>query len=191
MHEPLRLVQFLNSFLKNFSSTDYMLYQFYSFILVKFVLFDFIIINLLQYTIWNFLPKNLFEQFRRIANFYFLCIGVIQVRKKGTFLDNTEHSDTGFHSIYSSTWKYLPIYQSSAAANSWITTPHSHLHKDAACQNFNCLAAILSDSAIAAIVVHKQPQTILLTIFTMRNVIHRFLRVWLCLAARRALLLSY
>ena len=103
MHEPLRLVQFLNSFLKNFSSTDYMLYQFYSFILVKFVLFDFIIINLLQYTIWNFLPKNLFEQFRRIANFYFLCIGVIQVRKKGTFLDNTEHSDTGFHSIYSST----------------------------------------------------------------------------------------
>lgn len=135
MHEPLRLVQFLNSFLKNFSSTDYMLYQFYSFILIKFVLFDFIIINLLQYTIWNFLPKNLFEQFRRIANFYFLCIGVIQVRKKGTFLDNTEHSDTGFHSIYSSTWKYLPIYQGSAAANSWITTPHSYLHKDAACQN--------------------------------------------------------
>lgn len=126
---------FWTVFLKNFSSTDYMLYQFYSFILIKFVLFDFIIINLLQYTIWNFLPKNLFEQFRRIANFYFLCIGVIQVRKKGTFLDNTEHSDTGFHSIYSSTWKYLPIYQGSAAANSWITTPHSHLHKDAACQN--------------------------------------------------------
>nr|XP_033338389.1 probable phospholipid-transporting ATPase IF [Megalopta genalis]XP_033338398.1 probable phospholipid-transporting ATPase IF [Megalopta genalis] len=25
-----------------------------------------------KYTIWNFLPKNLFEQFRRIANFYFL-----------------------------------------------------------------------------------------------------------------------
>lgn len=85
MHEPLWLVQFLNSFLKNFSSTDYMLYQFYSFILIKFVLFDFIIINLLQYTIWNFLPKNLFEQFRRIANFYFLCIGVIQVRKKRNF----------------------------------------------------------------------------------------------------------
>ncbi|XP_020622281.1 probable phospholipid-transporting ATPase IF isoform X1 [Orbicella faveolata] len=32
-----------------------------------------------KYTIWNFLPKNLFEQFRRIANFYFLCIGVIQL----------------------------------------------------------------------------------------------------------------
>ncbi|PSN55951.1 hypothetical protein C0J52_02130 [Blattella germanica] len=30
-----------------------------------------------KYTIWNFLPKNLFEQFRRIANFYFLCMTVI------------------------------------------------------------------------------------------------------------------
>uniref|UniRef100_A0A3Q1LWW8 Phospholipid-transporting ATPase n=1 Tax=Bos taurus TaxID=9913 RepID=A0A3Q1LWW8_BOVIN len=27
-----------------------------------------------KYTLWNFLPKNLFEQFRRIANFYFLII---------------------------------------------------------------------------------------------------------------------
>ena len=25
-----------------------------------------------KYTLWNFLPKNLFEQFRRIANIYFL-----------------------------------------------------------------------------------------------------------------------
>ncbi|XP_015172643.1 PREDICTED: probable phospholipid-transporting ATPase IF [Polistes dominula] len=25
-----------------------------------------------KYTVWNFIPKNLFEQFRRIANFYFL-----------------------------------------------------------------------------------------------------------------------
>ncbi|XP_074634074.1 phospholipid-transporting ATPase IF-like isoform X2 [Acropora palmata] len=32
-----------------------------------------------KYTILNFIPKNLFEQFRRIANFYFLCIGVIQL----------------------------------------------------------------------------------------------------------------
>ena len=32
-----------------------------------------------KYTIWNFLPKNLFEQFRRIANFYFLCVAIIQV----------------------------------------------------------------------------------------------------------------
>jgi len=30
-----------------------------------------------KYTIWNFLPKNLFEQFRRIANLYFLIIAVI------------------------------------------------------------------------------------------------------------------
>ncbi len=32
-----------------------------------------------KYTVWNFIPKNLFEQFRRIANFYFLCIAIIQV----------------------------------------------------------------------------------------------------------------
>ncbi|XP_076370308.1 phospholipid-transporting ATPase IF-like isoform X1 [Tachypleus tridentatus] len=32
-----------------------------------------------KYTIWNFIPKNLYEQFRRIANFYFLCIAVIQL----------------------------------------------------------------------------------------------------------------
>uniref|UniRef100_A0A8C5U6X6 Phospholipid-transporting ATPase n=1 Tax=Malurus cyaneus samueli TaxID=2593467 RepID=A0A8C5U6X6_9PASS len=32
-----------------------------------------------QYTLWNFLPKNLFEQFRRIANFYFLIIFLVQV----------------------------------------------------------------------------------------------------------------
>ncbi|XP_074657516.1 phospholipid-transporting ATPase IF-like isoform X2 [Tubulanus polymorphus] len=32
-----------------------------------------------KYTLWNFLPKNLFEQFQRIANFYFLCIGIIQL----------------------------------------------------------------------------------------------------------------
>ncbi|XP_029648021.1 probable phospholipid-transporting ATPase IF [Octopus sinensis] len=32
-----------------------------------------------KYTILNFLPKNLFEQFRRIANFYFLIMGLIQL----------------------------------------------------------------------------------------------------------------
>lgn len=32
-----------------------------------------------QYTFWNFIPKNLFEQFRRIANFYFLIIFLVQV----------------------------------------------------------------------------------------------------------------
>ncbi|XP_063169734.1 phospholipid-transporting ATPase IG isoform X2 [Candoia aspera] len=32
-----------------------------------------------KYTVWNFIPKNLFEQFRRIANFYFLIIFLVQV----------------------------------------------------------------------------------------------------------------
>lgn len=32
-----------------------------------------------KYTVWNFLPKNLFEQFRRAANFYFLCVAIIQL----------------------------------------------------------------------------------------------------------------
>ncbi|EPY86928.1 putative phospholipid-transporting ATPase IH [Camelus ferus] len=31
------------------------------------------------YTFWNFIPKNLFEQFRRIANFYFLIIFLVQL----------------------------------------------------------------------------------------------------------------
>lgn len=31
-----------------------------------------------KYTVWNFIPKNLFEQFQRIANFYFLIVGAIQ-----------------------------------------------------------------------------------------------------------------
>eukprot|EP00055_Hartaetosiga_balthica_P010544 m.45368 g.45368 ORF g.45368 m.45368 type:complete len:1297 (-) comp7215_c1_seq2:20-3910(-) len=30
-----------------------------------------------KYTVWNFLPINLFEQFRRIANFYFLIMMII------------------------------------------------------------------------------------------------------------------
>ncbi|TRY75598.1 hypothetical protein TCAL_01615, partial [Tigriopus californicus] len=32
-----------------------------------------------KYSIFNFLPRNLFEQFRRIANFYFLIVGVVQL----------------------------------------------------------------------------------------------------------------
>ncbi|XP_059924077.1 phospholipid-transporting ATPase IF isoform X3 [Gadus macrocephalus] len=32
-----------------------------------------------KYTIWNFVPKNLFEQFRRIANFYFIIIFLVQL----------------------------------------------------------------------------------------------------------------
>ncbi|KAJ3599088.1 hypothetical protein NHX12_033051 [Muraenolepis orangiensis] len=32
-----------------------------------------------KYTVWNFVPKNLFEQFRRIANFYFIIIFLVQL----------------------------------------------------------------------------------------------------------------
>ncbi|EPZ32698.1 Serine/threonine-dual specificity kinase domain-containing protein [Rozella allomycis CSF55] len=31
-----------------------------------------------KYTVWTFLPKNMFEQFRRVANFYFLFMIVLQ-----------------------------------------------------------------------------------------------------------------
>lgn len=34
-----------------------------------------------KYTLITFLPKNLLEQFRRLANTYFLCLLVLQVRK--------------------------------------------------------------------------------------------------------------
>ena len=34
---------------------------------------------LLQYTLWSFIPKNLFEQFKRIANFYFLITLIIAI----------------------------------------------------------------------------------------------------------------
>lgn len=32
-----------------------------------------------KYTIITFLPKNLFEQFRRISNFYFMTVVIIQL----------------------------------------------------------------------------------------------------------------
>ena len=40
---------------------------------------SFYVLFYLQYTLWNFVPKNLFEQFRRIANFYFLIMTIIAV----------------------------------------------------------------------------------------------------------------
>lgn len=33
-----------------------------------------------KYTLFNFLPKNLFLQFRRVGNFYFLMTTIIQVK---------------------------------------------------------------------------------------------------------------
>ncbi|KAF5125584.1 putative phospholipid-transporting ATPase DNF3 [Metarhizium anisopliae] len=32
-----------------------------------------------RYTVWNFIPKQLFFQFTRVGNFYFLCVGVPQM----------------------------------------------------------------------------------------------------------------
>lgn len=44
-----------------------------------------------KYKLWNFIPKNLFEQFRRVANIYFLIIALITLTpispvKPGAFL---------------------------------------------------------------------------------------------------------
>jgi hypothetical protein len=33
-----------------------------------------------KYSLWTFLPKNLFEQFRRIANVYFLVVSLLQLQ---------------------------------------------------------------------------------------------------------------
>lgn len=35
------------------------------------------VVETTKYTIWNFLPKNLFEQFHRFANIYFLAIAIL------------------------------------------------------------------------------------------------------------------
>ena len=32
-----------------------------------------------RYTLWNFLPRQLFAQFSKLANFYFLCVAILQM----------------------------------------------------------------------------------------------------------------
>lgn len=32
-----------------------------------------------RYTLWNFLPQQLFAQFSKLANFYFLCVAILQM----------------------------------------------------------------------------------------------------------------
>lgn len=32
-----------------------------------------------RYTLWDFFPKQLFFQFSRVGNFYFLCVGIPQM----------------------------------------------------------------------------------------------------------------
>jgi hypothetical protein len=31
-----------------------------------------------KYTVWNFLPKNIYQQFKGAANFYFLVLAILQ-----------------------------------------------------------------------------------------------------------------
>ncbi len=43
-------------------------------------------ISTAKYNLLSFLPKFLFEQFRRYANIFFLCIGLLQQVRNGTNL---------------------------------------------------------------------------------------------------------
>lgn len=37
-----------------------------------------------RYTVWDFIPKQLFFQFSRVGNFYFLCVGIPQTVRNNT-----------------------------------------------------------------------------------------------------------
>ena len=67
-----------------------------------------------KYTVWNFLPKNLFEQFRRLANFYFLCVGIITVLRD-------------FQLIYLNLILHLPLlfFYSYWLTVRWVQLQHS------------------------------------------------------------------
>ncbi len=39
------------------------------------------VIKTSKYSVISFLPRSLFEQFRRVANVYFMCISILQVRR--------------------------------------------------------------------------------------------------------------
>jgi hypothetical protein len=43
-----------------------------------------------KYTLLTFLPKFLFEQFRRVANIFFLCIALLQVSSSLPLVDKKE-----------------------------------------------------------------------------------------------------
>lgn len=38
-----------------------------------------------RYTVWDFIPKQLFFQFSRVGNFYFLCVGIPQTVRNNSF----------------------------------------------------------------------------------------------------------
>jgi hypothetical protein len=57
-------------------------------------------ISTAKYQWWNFLFKNLFEQFMRLSNFYFLGISLLQVKKNSTLI---------FYHMISKFLAYLPL----------------------------------------------------------------------------------